>query len=193
MSLLNRIIILLRGKNVAVLGPRVAGKSTLYSLLTTGEASADAEQTIGPTRVRGARNKNLGLTISKGVDLPGHDRAYPDWEKQFVKASLVFYVFDAHKARTQPDYASRIEQDGRKMKEWGLSAKRKIVLLGTHADKDPLFEALTPAEYSDLILDLDVIAALHGRVRVAACEVGSIRATREGTALLGRLLQALAS
>ena len=187
MGLWDDIVLLFTGKDVAILGPRGCGKTVLMSLLTTGDVAHDPEPTLGPTRTQGKRNRTIGLNIRKGVDFPGHERAYPDWERQFKRSSIVFYLFDGHVLRTEPEYAARVQQDARKLKEWGAST-RKVLLLGTHADVDPLLAELGPSKYSDLILDQDAAVLLLGRTRARAAEVGSLKTTQDALPMIKRLL-----
>ncbi len=183
----DEIVLFFAGKHVAVLGPRTSGKTVLQSLLLTGEVHHDPEATIGPTPTRSKRNKALDLDIRKGVDLPGAQRAYPDWERQFKRSSTVFFLFDAHLLRTDVDYARRVEEDGWMMKRWGVSDK-DVLIMGTHADTDPLRAQVGAAPYSDLILDHDSVLLLQGRCRARATEVGSLLTKDEAMPMLKRLL-----
>jgi hypothetical protein len=182
------IMIQLKGDDIALLGRRLSGKTTLYEFLAHGVSTPDApEGTVGPTPTAQFRNKDLGLTVHRGLDLPGADHFYPDWERQFRKSSKAFYLFDAHELRTNLEYADWVRLDGKKIKEWGTAGKR-VMLLGTHADTDPENLALGHTGYSDCILDHDVIVGFQTRAQVRASAVGSLTAGDDAIAALLKLV-----
>jgi hypothetical protein len=180
----------LTGEDIALLGPRLSGKTTLYDFLTRVRPSDGVpEPTVGPKRTAAFRSKVLGLTVHKGFDLPGADFAYPDWERQFKKSSKIFYLFDAHKLRTDPVYADRVRLDGKKIKEWGIG-DRRVMMLGTHSDTDPEHLAYGTASYTDLIMDHEVVVGFQTRAGVSASAVGSFRGGGDAiVALLERVLK----
>ncbi|MFW5473171.1 hypothetical protein ACOCJ5_07675 [Knoellia sp. CPCC 206450] len=169
------LVVLFTGKHVAILGPRMAGKTTLYDFLETGtvDRATQRKQNVGVEPRKRARRKDLGLSIRKGADVPGKDTYYPDWQKLFVRAHIVFYLFDAHMARTDDEYRGRLTRDSRKLREWGVDGK-SIYVIGTHKDTDPLASQRPDADYADHILDLDVIEAFRSRVRAASVVVGAM-------------------
>lgn len=185
-SLWDQIVIAFGGEQLALLGPRLSGKTTLHSyLLQTGNVFP--EQTLAPERTRSNRNTELGLRIRSGLDVPGGEASYADWRGQFQKSSKVFYLFDAHKVRTDEEYADRVKRDGREIRGWGPDGKR-VMMLGTHADTDPLAKELSAAKYLDQILDLEVVAAFCTRAKVDGFAVGSLTTPNIGAALVKRAL-----
>lgn len=185
----DRIVVYFAGKDVAILGPRAAGKTTLYDFLEYGtvESRDGRTQTVSATQRGIVRHRNLPFTLHKGADVPGSDVHYPVWRTYFDKADIVLYVFNAHLARTDAEYAVRMAQDGRKFKEWGAENKR-VFLVGTHRDADPLSKRCTPATYSDKILELDVIEAFRSRVNAETIAVGEMSNDRSTLILMRQVV-----
>lgn len=186
----DQIVVFLTGKHVAILGPRAAGKTTLYDYLqhrSVGKTGTRA-QTVAPTKRGVIRRKDLKLSLKKGADVPGSDVHYPEWQELVDKADVVFYVFDAHLVRTDADYAARISQDGRELRKWGIEGK-VVYLIGTHSDEDQLASECTKAKYADAILELDVIEALRSRVRAKSVGVGDLATNRAAGKLLRQVVQ----
>lgn len=180
------VVRIFKGESIALLGPRSSGKTTLHRyILETGESDTP-EATLAAVGTTWNRNKELALNIRKGVDLPGGSANYVDWEEQFKKSEKVFYLFDAHRARTENAYASFIKQDGKKLREWStaLGGGRRVTMLGTHSDEDPMAEELGAASYRDHIIDLDVVAAFHTRAGVQSFATGSLETREKAVALL---------
>ena len=186
----DKIMAALTGKNVAILGPRAAGKTALYDYLEHSSLDTGRErtQTIGQKPRKHVRRKDLGLTLRKGADISGSDVYYPQWQALWYKADVVFYVFNAHQARTDPEYVSRISQDGKKLKEWGVGS-RKIYILATHRDMDPLSSSMTAAHYADAILELDVVEALSSRLQARSVSVGDLASKRSAKVLVKEALR----
>lgn len=182
-----KLVVMFRGKEVAILGPRSSGKTTLYHLLAHGEPPSKSEATVTAEKTEVFRNKELGLNIRRGFDLPGADRAYPQWRSQFNKSDIVLYLFDSHQMRTDPEYARRVKQDGKEMENWGCDGKR-IYLIGTHADLDPRCVELGVDKYAAEILDEDVLYSLSHRVRARGSVVGSLTSSKSAMALLRPVL-----
>lgn len=170
------IVVYLTGKHLAVLGPRGAGKTTLHSVLERGALPDQVEQTVVSEKTPPARSRSTGLKLRRGVDLPGGDRAYEDWRRQFLKSDVVFYLFDAYRIRTDSKYEQRVTQDGRQLREWGV-ARKEVFLLGTHIDEDPLLEELGAAEYANVLLDRDALVAMKVRVQARGAYVASLLTT----------------
>lgn len=183
------IVVFFTGKDVAILGPRSAGKTTLYDFLQyrTVVSKTPRTATIAPTRRGIVRHTGFSLSFHKGADVPGKETNYSDWRQLLEKADVVFYVFDAHKARTDHSYAARISQDGKVLKSWGVTDKA-VYLIGTHRDKDPLSLKCSAAEYADTIRELDVIEALKSRLRARQVGVGDLATNRSAGSLLRQVV-----
>jgi len=182
-----KLVVMFKGKEVAILGPRSSGKTTLYHLLAHGQPPSKSEATVTAEKTDVFRNRELGLNIRRGVDLPGADRAYPQWRSQFSKSDIVLYLFDSQLLRTDPEYGRRVRQDGKEMERWGCSGKR-IFLIGTHADLDPRCTELGADKYAVEILDEDVLFSLSHRVKASGSVVGSLTSSRSAVALLRPVL-----
>jgi hypothetical protein len=180
------IVVTCRGENLAILGPRLSGKSTLHAYL--GHAANGApEQTLAPEQTTWIRNTEVGLRIRSGLDVPGGEADYADWSGQFKKSSKVFYLFDAYKLRTDEEYRDRVNRDGREIRGWGPDGKR-VMMLGTHADTDPLAKELSAAKYLDQFAGLEVVANFRMRAKVQRFAVGSLATSNSGSALVKRAL-----
>jgi hypothetical protein len=168
------IIRVFSGKDVAVLGPRAAGKTTLFDFLVESDrASGPYTPTLTPKNTDWYRNTKIGVTIEKGVDVPGKESAYPFWQQAFGSADFVFYLFDAHRLRTVKGYRVVVLREARLFKTWGTEGKR-VMMIGTHADVDPHREEIGDAAYHDLITDITEVAAFRTFANVKGIDIGSM-------------------
>ena len=186
-NLWDRLIVLIGGEHICILGPRASGKTTLYDYLELGTVYGAREQTVAPTPRDVARNRDYKLNIRRGFDTPGSDVHYAEWKRILDPAKIVFYLFDAGLARTSPEYGQRISDDSKRLKEWGVDGK-SVYLLGTHADQDEKLAATSFAEYRDGILDLDVLHALRARVAPKGVGVGSLNTDDSAKKLLDQAM-----
>ncbi|NUP41403.1 MAG: hypothetical protein HOY76_31355 [Streptomyces sp.] len=181
------VVTIFKGEHIALLGPRSSGKTTLHRyILDTGETDA-INPTLGPEKTTWNRQRELGLNIRKGADLPGGEANYADWHEQFAKSSRIFYLFDAHAARTVDAYEGVIRREGRNLRDWGTAGKH-VMMLGTHSDEDPLAGRLGKAAYQDHIADIEAVAAFQTRAGVRGLAVGSLRTRDDAVALVKQAL-----
>lgn len=175
-KLVDDLVVHAAGSQIAIIGPRGSGKTTLYDFLASGTVAAPRggrAHTTGVERRDRINNHDLKLRIKTGVDLPGGEGNYVDWHEQYERAKTVLYLFDAHLVRTDPQYAARVRRDRLKVAEWGTDGRR-ITLVGTHVDKDPVRKRMTVAEYHDSIADEnDTIVAFLAKTG-ASIVIGSL-------------------
>lgn len=161
---LDLLVIALRGKTVAILGPRASGKTTLYNFLEHGtvDLGRPGRATTGPEKHRAFRNRELGLSIRKGVDVPGGMRE--PWEEPYKRADMAFYMFDVNRLQAEEAYAKEVQDDGRLLADWG-TRKKQITVIGTHTDRDERSRQYKSfSAYTDYLSDLDPVALLCGRL-----------------------------
>jgi hypothetical protein len=181
------VVVAFKGEHVALLGPRLSGKTTLHGYILNSALSSPPEQNLAAEQTDWVRNTEFGLNIRKGLDVPGGEASYPDWRTQFERSSKIFYLFDAHRIRTEGDYTDRVRRDGKEIRAWGTKGKR-VMMIGTHADVDPLVKELEPAKYHDQIADLDVVVAFRTRAKVRGFAVGSLTCSPDAVAMVKRAL-----
>src|SRR3954470_20949615 len=105
MGLWDRIVVLARGRTVAVLGPQAVGKTTLHHFLRDGVHPGDPYRpTVGTRRVEQGRPEvadngdHHKIAIRKGLDVPGDSKNNADDWGQLVRDSdVLLYLFDATK------------------------------------------------------------------------------------------------
>ena len=139
-----------KDKNLAILGPNEAGKTTLWNFLKGRPASKVYQETDGKvvlsfvasSKIWNAVKLDEPIEILKitGYDINGNgDFIRTDWEKIIEKSNMIIFVFNSYKYLNSIDYQRDINQrmqfvystvckqtDGK---------KRGIWLLGSYADK----------------------------------------------------------
>jgi hypothetical protein len=141
---LRRLYLILSGKNIAVLGARVVGKTVFIKFLTTGKLFKSYDQHMGAVPFKEGWYKRGGhsIYIQRGLDVPGGGIPdLPDWKRISADADIIFYLFrsDLYSARDKLTL-QRIEDDLQHMKSWNIGEdSRKIILIGTYLDMDKTF------------------------------------------------------
>ncbi len=178
-----KIVSLLKGKKVAVLGAQGVGKTHLITFLTSGVITEDYIQTLAPTAVRGRKFdlRELSLRLRETIDVPGGQVAYGVWKDLFDDADLVFYLFRVDKIKSgNPDTIRRIQQDTKQIRQWIDEKKRNpptVIAIGTFCDFDPEYRNLTlstKGNYQESFLRLDVIKQVVRNINAEWWVLGSM-------------------
>lgn len=193
----NELVIALKGKQLAVLGARGAGKTCLIKFLLTGSLPAEYKQTVAPEKVAARRFqlKDLDLKIKAILDISGDKAAYAEWREQVNQAHVVTYLLRADRLLAgDPQVVARVRDDLRHIGEW-LQARvprPRLYLIGTHCDLDSDYAASIerPGDYMDRFRALPIVndlVAYGGGTQNVKVILGSMKSI-EGTEALAHQL-----
>lgn len=145
-------------KNIAVLGQRATGKTTLLKFLINGEITVAYEQTLMKKKITKQKKlqskkihlSDLELKSSKAsscinpdsYDVGGSEDQHAIWKEVSTDADVLIYLFDVNKWLSNSQLESQIESDI-KVIERIIRDKpsQKIMLIGTHLDQDEEYNA----------------------------------------------------
>jgi hypothetical protein len=154
----DRIVVLIAGKRIGVLGSRAAGKTTLNTYLREGRVLTEYEPTLGTEAVASGRpqvrqlegatqgNPGVGkIAIRRGRDVPGDSKTnQADWQDIVMESQALVYLFDVHRLLKQERaYSNQIVYDCQLVGgflEDRLTrdgAAPQVGMLGTHCDLEP--------------------------------------------------------
>lgn len=130
-----------QGARIALLGPRMSGKSTLRNALEGGDISGEYLQTHMTEKVKGSiRMKDLNLNVSV-TDPSGSWEQAAEHLRTAKEADVIVYIYDLQRVKHDGTYREHAERGARHIMNWrdsgDLSEKVRIVLVGTHLDEDP--------------------------------------------------------
>jgi hypothetical protein len=154
-----------RGKEIAILGPRRSGKSTLATILRSGTVTHEYIETLMTEKLSGdLRMESLSLKVTT-QDPGGAKSEYGEWREIHKSARLVCYVIDAHRMLKRDDRYRDLAINGAEhVSIWG-EAKPTVLVLA-HID-----EATGDASHPDVIFghaDVQRIQALtNAKQRIA--------------------------
>lgn len=159
-----KIITALKGKKIAVLGARGAGKTTFFILLNALNLTAlEIEQTVNRNKTK---SSSIDLNIQEEIkkirfkptfDLPGSEdyRDNGKWQKEFDSANIVLYFVNAaallrgidktdeinNKGKSNKikiETQNRVKEDLENIQKWisslGENQKKDIFIIGNHFD-----------------------------------------------------------
>ena len=187
----------LRGKTVAVIGERSAGKTTLSTFLSNGTIPEKYEQTLSERRLDG-RTINLAelnLTIAEINDVPGDKEFYNKWKEAVVRSDVVYILSRADKLVSSETARKRTLADVRHVCGWiAEHPGKKVFFVGTHCDLIPEYVALGPdkrGDFQDSFFRTEELreVALRLREAKAALILGSLKDQRSIQQVVHRSFQ----
>lgn len=144
MGIFDSLIIRFRGKNLGVVGPRAAGKTTFHSWIRHERLPREYRPTVAPQRQSKKRSRVDGqdgsekVAFKEGLDVPGDVLSSLDsWTAVAKKADVLLFMFDASRALDpQDDHGHEMIQGcsvlSAVMADEG--APPRLALVGTHCD-----------------------------------------------------------
>lgn len=199
-ALWERILGLLTGKKIAVLGPRASGKTTLITFLLSGDLPEEYFATPKPEKIAGKKIRlgNLALRVQAVTDVPGDTQSHSEWERQYDVADIAFYMVDASKIHAGDDaYIKLITGEMRHIGEWLESRKQKppkFFFVATHCDLIPDYASLASSQvtvFTDAFWKtplLQKLINLAGGSKHVRCAAGSLRDVNGSQELAGEIL-----
>lgn len=195
-----KIVRLLKGKKIAVLGSRGVGKTHMITFLSTGSVPQEYFQTLAPTKIIG-RKFNLGdldFRFQETIDVPGDQAAYGVWKKLFDDADLVFYLFRVDKIKNGDiSEINRVTKDAKQIKLW-IEEKKKdhpvVLLIGTFCDKDPEYKESshsTKGTYQDRFMELTKVKQIIHYINPEWWVLGSMESLESTEELAVQILMTI--
>jgi hypothetical protein len=180
-SLWQGVVIRLAGKRIAILGARATGKTRLINFLQTKTVPLPGKEF--PTSIEKVPGTvldigGISITLAPTEDVSGHESHYDEWKAIASGSAFIIYLFRADLLNENDSHVKqRIKDDLTIIRTWSQS---RIVLVGTHTDKDKEFLRLSQAYdeqyriYTDILTENDVIAeAISTAGGPAQCKVVS--------------------
>jgi hypothetical protein len=129
-----------------ILGPSLAGKTTLSTFLTEGVIPETYVKTAG-TKGRKKANgkielKDVSLKVDVIWDVPGEKEARGEWLAKAKDADLIIYMLSYEEAN-RTKYVDRVRLDCNQIRDWrkpggdGVTAREMLVV--SHLDCHPDF------------------------------------------------------
>lgn len=179
-----KIVSLLKGKKIAVLGALGVGKTSLIRFLSTRTITGVYIPTLGAEPVKGVKLnlRDLQLKFRETSDVSGSDLAYGLWEDLFNDADLVFYLFRVDQVKSgNTETIMRILQDAKQIRQW-IDGKKKdsptVLAIGTFCDLDPEYKNLSPSSmgrYQDGFMRLEVMREIVRYIDAKWWVLGSMK------------------
>lgn len=142
----------LTGKEVAIIGARRSGKTTLASYLSSGLIPENYEQTLGKNILPGRTLvlSDLKLKIYEINDVGGDKDYYKDWKEVVTKCEIVYYLANADEIMAKMETRKRVLADVKHLSGWLLeNPGKKVFFIGTHCDLISAYTKLTPDNIGD--------------------------------------------
>lgn len=196
----------LKGKRFVVLGPSLAGKTTLVGFLKTGEVKLQYEATVRPAELDGRKIKlqEHELNIDSFDDVPGTKDFHSAWEKRLLAADVVCYLFDGKRfVASDIEYIDQVTAEMRHVSDWRRERATdnpalRFFVIATHLDQVTEYRTADAARRRQYIVSLwktrpfAKLALIAGGAK-ARCLGGSL-ADREGSeALMTQIISEVAA
>ncbi|RSF08858.1 GTPase domain-containing protein [Achromobacter aegrifaciens] len=191
----DEIVLLFKGKRIAVFGARGVGKTRFVKFLTTGSIPAEYKQTIAPEKAPSRRFElgDLDLNVKESLDVSGDKAAYGEWKKQHDQADIVFYLLRADRLIVgDRNVENRVLDDLKHIGDWlkSRAPSPQFFIVGTHCDLDAEFSrtsANNAGDYVDKFRQLPVVKELvkrAGGTQQAQVVLGSMQNAPDTEALM---------
>jgi energy-coupling factor transporter ATP-binding protein EcfA2 len=185
----------LQGKNIAVLGARGVGKTTLLKYMEKGILIEKYIQTVDRAEIERTRIKigDLDIRLNKTDDISGDAATYSKWKNLFDKSDLVFYIVRTDMLLKKDSLTEkRSEDDLKQIQGWIKESKTKkqFFIIGNHWSSDPIFKNLTDDQignYVDQFRALPVVkkmTLLAGGVSTVKVALGSLATQKDADNLI---------
>ena len=190
----DKIFIALKGKKLAVLGEKRAGKTSLIKFLTTGSILRKYKPTDFAREVTSGHRfqlRELDLAIKNLKDVPGGQDKYRSWQSVFNDADIVLYLLRVDKLMAGDKSTEvRVRDDMGQIKRWRQNNFKRfpLFIIGTHCDlTDPDITTLQTdqiGDYQDKVRQLPIFRTIErlggGRGKVTLiCGSLKLEATTE--------------
>lgn len=123
-----------KGKTILLVGPRMAGKTTLRTFLTHGTITEEYLRTRLTQRedakVTDQQMNVYQLTV---IDVDGGEDSYQEWKKHAVTADAVCFVVDVSRF-DERGYWDFVAKRARQLHRWELPQWQRRFLVLTHTD-----------------------------------------------------------
>jgi GTPase SAR1 family protein len=194
-----------RGKSLAILGPRKAGKTNLTTFLHSGEIPRGYKPTVlrelaqGKHRVPGTGRRlmfgikmndlSLKLTMldNPGMTPEGDLTNLRTWQESAQNSEVICYLVNVVQLRND-DYWKVALNGARHIARWDEDGPRRRLLILTHCDLDPAWSPDTP----DAISGRNEVIELRKNLKAENILMGSTKDTDGTRDLTYNLLQVLA-
>ena len=202
----NELVFKLKGKRLAILGEREVGKTVLTQFMTTGTVPSDYKETVAPEATSRNHLKliDLALVVHRSFDVGGGKANYGEWRRGHDEADLVFYLLRADRLGAgRKETLDRVINDLTHIKGWREARQKAgqsvptLVIIGTHCDLDPAFEAVRDGQAGEYLErfkarpSLQKVWALAGGMARVPVVLGSLETDGHRKALVYNVLQVL--
>ncbi|MGA6126526.1 MULTISPECIES: GTPase domain-containing protein [unclassified Microbacterium] len=191
---LSRIAKKLENRRVAILGGAKVGKTTLLRTLRDATVPDRALTMLDHSWAgrfeMDVRGRSVEFDVPRDIAANDLDLSYKSWKDAFTEAHYVWYLFRADLvAAGDPDTLDRVKGHLARFKGWmdaDKSLRPRIILIGTHADVSPQFEA-DSGKLIDAVRSASPIKLGMVKLNHADLVVGSLLTDKDAKRLIRRL------
>lgn len=182
---------MLKGKTIAILGGQHVGKTTLLRFMSEGALPEAVRDTVDSAHGRTVTIKvgksDIKFTIRKDVS-GNQGLGLADWKDVFDGADYVWYLFRADLiVQGDRDQIDMVSDHIDVFKSWlGTGTKPKILLIGTWADKSPVYSK-NSTHFKSLVRATDTINLGSVKLNNAPVVVGSLENEKDAAKLVNRI------
>jgi GTPase SAR1 family protein len=182
--------IAIAGKNLAILGAKAVGKTTLQMFIRKGVVinNYDATPILKELPMGTYGGTKFKFFIKSGKDTGGDEAFREVWRTIFLESDICFYLYDAHNVSLGTRAIFRqIEYHLYMLNHWREHHSIQIFVIGTFADLLP--SKLSLAEYEDRQYDALQSALYKGKIERRHFMIGSLENEGEAASLVERIVK----